>query len=71
MLDKLLDNHLSPLDQLFLLNKEIYDQLDTLEKPIIVVGGPAFFKVVVTTCLIIKQLIFLDSDEPFQSVHSS
>ena len=31
----------------------------------------AFFKVVVTTCLIIKQLLFLDSDEPFQSVHSS
>lgn len=41
MLDKLLDNHLSPLDQLFLLNKEIYDQLDALEKPIIVVGGQA------------------------------
>ena len=31
----------------------------------------AFFKVVVTTCLIIKQLLFLDSNEPLRSVHSS
>lgn len=41
MLDSLLDNHLSPLDQLFYLNKEIYGQLNKLEKPIIVVGGQA------------------------------
>ncbi len=31
----------------------------------------AFFKVVVTTCLIIKQLLFLGSDEPLRSAHSS
>ncbi len=30
-----------------------------------------FFKVVVTTCLIIKQLLSLDSGEPLQLVRSS
>ena len=29
-----------------------------------------FFKVVVIICLLIKQLLFLDSDERHQQVHS-
>jgi hypothetical protein len=41
MLEHLSDNHLSPLDQLFFLNKEIYEIIDLIEKPVIVVGGQA------------------------------
>lgn len=41
MLKELQDNHLSPLDQLFYLNREVYSELDSLKSPIIVVGGQA------------------------------
>lgn len=39
MNDKIANNHLAPLDQVFHLCKEIYEHLDDLSGPVIVIGG--------------------------------